>query len=43
MPIIARLSRNIYINFFIDFNKNWNKSSWIYWYLLVDVKVRYFL
>jgi uncharacterized protein (DUF983 family) len=27
MPIIARLSRNIYINLFIHFEKNWNKSS----------------
>lgn len=27
MPIIARLSRNIYINFFVHFDKEWNKKS----------------
>jgi uncharacterized protein (DUF983 family) len=27
MPIIARLSRNIYINLFIHFDKNWKQDS----------------
>ena len=27
MPIIARLSRNIYINMFISYDKDWDKSS----------------
>jgi VIT1/CCC1 family predicted Fe2+/Mn2+ transporter len=27
MPVIARLSRNIYINMFIHFDKNWKQNS----------------
>ncbi len=27
MPVIARLSRNIYINMFIHFDKDWKKHS----------------
>jgi uncharacterized protein (DUF983 family) len=27
MPVIARLSRNIYINIFISFDKNWKMNS----------------
>ena len=27
MPVIARLSRNIYINMFIHFDKNWKDNS----------------
>lgn len=27
MPITARLARNIYINMFIHFDKNWKKNS----------------
>ena len=27
MPITARLARNIYINMFISFDKNWKKNS----------------
>jgi uncharacterized protein (DUF983 family) len=27
MPVIARLSRNIYINFFVHFDKNWKQNS----------------
>jgi len=26
-PIILRLSRNIWINFFISFDKNWNENK----------------
>jgi len=27
MPVVARLSRNIYINIFIHFDKDWKKQS----------------
>ena len=27
MPVIARLSRNIYINIFIHYDKNWKQNS----------------
>jgi uncharacterized protein (DUF983 family) len=27
MPVVARLSRNIYINLFIHFDKDWKKQS----------------
>ena len=27
MPVIARLSRNIYINLFIHYDKNWKQNS----------------
>ncbi len=27
MPVIARLSRNIYINMFVHYDKDWDKSS----------------
>ncbi len=27
MPVIARLSRNIYINLFIHFDENWKRNS----------------
>ncbi|MES2747311.1 MAG: DUF983 domain-containing protein [Bacteroidota bacterium] len=27
MPVIARLSRNIYINMFIHFDENWKRNS----------------
>jgi len=27
MPVIARLSRNIYINMFIHYDKNWKQNS----------------
>ncbi|MCY1221453.1 hypothetical protein D3C87_74160 [compost metagenome] len=26
MPVIMRLSRNIWINMFVDYNKDWNKK-----------------
>jgi hypothetical protein len=27
MPVTARLARNIYINMFIHFDKNWKQNS----------------
>jgi hypothetical protein len=27
MPVTARLARNIYINMFISFDKNWKQNS----------------